>query len=236
MTEKTCAIILARGGSKGIPGKNTVDINGWPMFMWSVLAALEDDVCDSVIVSSDSSDILKICSDFNDKRVYPLPRPSCFAGDKSPSELSILHAIKTCAIKEEEKIVFLQPTSIFRYGDLIKKCIQEVRSGVSAFTAFPHTPLFWTKYSGNHALKQFSSRKMRQEYAEEELAWHDCGNVYSFISGDFYITADRHVGNCKIIPVDKIQSLQIDEPIDLELCRKLIENENINTWMKKIAK
>jgi CMP-N,N'-diacetyllegionaminic acid synthase len=233
---KKYAIILARGGSKGIPLKNMVDFNNLPLFMWSVLAALEDDICDQVIVSSDSADILKESDKLRDSRVISLPRPSCYAGDLAPSELAILHALSTLSIDDDACITFLQPTSPFRYGNIIKKCIDEVRSGYSSFTALSDTPLFWNKDTEGYGVPKFSERKMRQSYSDQELYWHDCGNVYSFNAGDFKKHGNRHVGSCKIIEVDKFQSLQIDDHDDLLLCRKLIENENIFTWMKKIAK
>lgn len=233
---KKYAIILARGGSKGIPLKNMVEFNGLPLFLWSVLAALEDEACDEVIVSSDNSSILKECEILKDKRVISLPRPNCYSGDLSPSELSISHFLSTLSIDDNAKIVFLQPTSPFRYESLIKKCMDKVNPGSSSFTAVSHTPLFWHKDIDDYAYPKFTERKMRQLYSGQELCWHDCGNVYSFMAGDFRTSHNRHTGKCHIVEADKFQSLQIDDYEDLSICRKLIENENINKWMKKIAK
>ena len=54
------AIIPARGGSKGIPGKNLVDLGGNPLIHYSIKHAKESKFCDRVIVSSDSDEINKI--------------------------------------------------------------------------------------------------------------------------------------------------------------------------------
>lgn len=233
---KNCAIILARGGSKGIHNKNILEFNGYPLVLWSVMAALEDDVCDRVVVSSDSNRILEICSSVKDARIDLVVRPDCLSGDNSSSDQAILHAIDFCNIKSEERVVFLQPTSPFRYNNLIEKCINKTKTGFSCFSASKHTPLFWEKNDSSFASKKFNARKMRQLYSDQEMYWHDCGNVYSFMAGDFRLSADRHSGQPAIVEADKIQSLQIDDIDDLFICRKLIEKENINIWMKKIVK
>ena len=77
---------------------------------------------------------------------------------------------------------------------------------------------------------------MRQEYSDEELFWHDCGNVYAFTVGDFDRDKNRHCGNSHAIKVDSMNALQIDSKLDLEMCRKVAQTEVINSWMSKVAK
>lgn len=229
------AIILARGGSKGVPGKNWIDFGGVPLIKWSIFAALEDDICNKVIISSDSKQIKAICEDMKDKRVSFLPRPSCYCTDNSPSEMSISHAISTLNIEEGAKICFLQPTSPFRHGNLIEKSINSISEGQSSFTAFKHTPLFWKETDNSFFSPQYSQRKMRQDFSKKDFMWHDCGNVYSFYAGDFKKCFDRHAGKVKVVECDIVQSMQIDNYSDLELCRKSIDIEAVKKWFKKIA-
>ena len=68
------AIIPARGGSKGIPGKNIKNIAGKPLIVWSIEHALQSESIDRVIVSTDSEEIAKIAKDFGAE--VPFLRPS----------------------------------------------------------------------------------------------------------------------------------------------------------------
>ena len=60
--KKIIGMILARGGSKGLPGKNIVNLNGQPLIAWTIIAALESKVFDKVVVSSDDNQILALVS------------------------------------------------------------------------------------------------------------------------------------------------------------------------------
>lgn len=235
MIKSKIAIILARRDSKGIPGKNWIDMGGIPLIKWSILAALEDDVCDCVVVSTDSNEIKQICESMNDKRIICLSRPKCYCTDSSPSELSLLHACSTLTLPDDCKICFLQPTSPFRYGEVIKNCLNLLTKGNSVFTAFKHTPLFWKKDESNNAIPQYSERKMRQDFSSEEFLWHDCGNAYAFYKDDFCRHGNRHFGSCSIVECDAVQSMQIDNFNDLDICRKVIELDSVKKWYTKIA-
>ena len=64
MSDKITAIILARGGSKGIPNKNILDFLGKPLVAWSVIQAKITKEIDDVYISSDSDEILKIAESY----------------------------------------------------------------------------------------------------------------------------------------------------------------------------
>ena len=63
--KKCCAIIPARGGSKGIPGKNIKLLNGKPLLQYTVESLLEAACFDQIIVTSDSHEILSVAADLN---------------------------------------------------------------------------------------------------------------------------------------------------------------------------
>jgi N-acylneuraminate cytidylyltransferase len=236
MIKNNSAIILARAGSKGIPGKNWIDFSGFPLICWSIFAALENDCCETVIVSSDSREIRDICNSMNDKRIIFLPRPENISGDKSPSELAISHALSVVQHSDDCRIAFLQPTSPFRHGNIISKCFDAISRGESSFTVTGNTPLFWSLNDRGFLSKNYASRKMRQEYNDNEIMWHDCGNAYCFHAGDFALKADRHFGECRGIKADYLHALQIDSNLDLELCRKVNQIGVVCEWMSSVAK
>lgn len=233
------AVILARAGSKGVPGKNWMDFCGMPLVKWSIMAALEKETCDHVLVSSDSREIMDICNVMQDSRVSFVARPSCFCTDNCSSELAISHALSVyrsvLKFNDNCKVCFLQPTSPFRYGNIIQKCFDCIGCGESAFTAIKHTPLFWQVDKSSYAYPQYKDRKMRQEYGADEFMWHDCGNVYTFYAEDFFVKASRHQAKSRIVECDMIQSLQIDSHMDLDVCRKISEIEVVKKWMYQIA-
>ena len=109
---KTVAIIPARGGSKGIPKKNLVNVCGKPLIAWSIEQALQSDSIDSVWVTSDDPEILSTAKSFG---ANPITRPEEISGDLASSESAWIHAIKEIDPNSTDKlIVGMQPTSLLR--------------------------------------------------------------------------------------------------------------------------
>ena len=81
--KKILAIIPARGGSKGLPGKNIKPLCGKPLIGWSIEQAQASEYIDEIFVSTDSSEIAAVAESFGVK--VPFLRPSELATDTSPS-------------------------------------------------------------------------------------------------------------------------------------------------------
>ena len=94
---KTIAIIMARGGSKGLPRKNVRLLNGKPLIAYSIEDAINSGVCDTVLVTSEDDEINKVSKEYG--ATVSFKRPSDLAGDSVPPEPVIQHALK-----EHEKI------------------------------------------------------------------------------------------------------------------------------------
>ena len=146
---KTIAIIMARGGSKGLRGKNVKFLNGKPLIAYSIEDAINSGVCDTVLVTSDDDEIIKISKEFG--ATVSFKRPAKLALDDVPPEPVIQHALK-----EHEKItnskfdivVYLQPTDIFRPKNVIKDCVEKLASSPkldTVFSAFKTHKHFWKK-------------------------------------------------------------------------------------------
>lgn len=109
------AIIPARGGSKGIPQKNIIDIGGFPLLAYSIAAAKLAKKIDRVIVSTDSEKIAEIAKKYGAET--PFLRPKKFATDKSPDIDFIKHALEWFAENESripDFLVHLRPTTPLR--------------------------------------------------------------------------------------------------------------------------
>lgn len=107
------SIIPARGGSKGLPRKNIIDLAGKPLIAWTIEASLNSKYITKTIVSSDNDEILNISEQYN---ADILKRPNELALDTTASEPVVRDVIET--LKKENKefdyLVLLQPTSPLR--------------------------------------------------------------------------------------------------------------------------
>jgi CMP-N,N'-diacetyllegionaminic acid synthase len=121
-------IITARGGSKGLPGKNIIPVLGKPLIVYTIEAALKSELITKTIVSSDDDEILNV-SESNG--AVPLKRPLEFAHDTSSSEDSIVHALAALKSEGEEFDIFilLQPTSPLRDSDDIDSALSLMLDG-----------------------------------------------------------------------------------------------------------
>lgn len=91
--DRATAIILARAGSKGVPGKNTAPVAGRPCIAWTIEAAQRSARVDRVLVSSDDRDALRIATSMNAEAVE---RPADLAGDAARVDDAARHAAEPC--------------------------------------------------------------------------------------------------------------------------------------------
>lgn len=118
--ERKClAVITARGGSKGLPGKNIKVLLGKPLIAWTIEKALESKCIDRVVVSTDSDEIASVARKYGAE--VPFMRPVELSGDNIGSFDVVAHAIEYLAKNGDEYdyVVLLEPTSPMRKkGDL----------------------------------------------------------------------------------------------------------------------
>ncbi len=110
MNRDTLAIVTARGGSKGLPGKNLRPLGGRPLLAWSVEAGLGSGRVTRVVVTSDDDAILACAAACG---AIPLRRPEALARDDTPSAPVVAHALETLGA-HEAVVLLLQPTSPLR--------------------------------------------------------------------------------------------------------------------------
>ncbi len=109
--EAITAIVPARGGSKGLPGKNMLELLGEPLTRRAAGLALASPHADRVIVSSDAQDILACVRDLDG--VEAIERPAALSRDETRTLDVVVHLIETADI-ERGWILLLQPTSPLR--------------------------------------------------------------------------------------------------------------------------
>ncbi len=108
--QRVLAVIPARGGSKGVPGKNIRRVQNRPLLAWTVEAALESRAIDRVVLSSDDEEIMAVARALGCE--VPFRRPADLATDTATSIDVVLHALD--ALPGFDVVVLLQPTSPLR--------------------------------------------------------------------------------------------------------------------------
>lgn len=119
------AIIPARGGSKGLSGKNIKPLNGKPLIAYTVEAAKKARGVDRVVVSTDDLEIAKVAEQFGAE--IPFLRPSSLAGDDSSAIDVYLHSVSVLMNQtgeSVEKFMVLLPTAPLRDSEDIEKALE----------------------------------------------------------------------------------------------------------------
>ena len=219
---RVLAVIPARGGSKGIPRKNLVDLGGMPLIGWTIEAARESHFIDRFILSSEDAEIIDVARKLGCE--VPFVRPTALAADEESGVSTVAHAVSV--IEDFDYVVLLQPTSPLRSAADIDSCISLCveQNANSCVTFAPLTkPLEWLfrMDDGIHPTPVFEvdSLGRRQDW---KTAYHPNGAVYVAKvpwlreQGSFYGS-----GMCAfVMPPER--SLDVDTPYDLELARHII--------------
>jgi len=127
------AIIPARGGSKGIFKKNIINLAGFPLIAYSIIAAKLSKIISRIIISTDSDEIAEIAKYYGAE--VPFLRPAEFATDTSGDYEVFKHAIEWLKENENyepEYIVHLRPTTPLRDSVLIDNAIEKIMKNEEA--------------------------------------------------------------------------------------------------------
>jgi CMP-N,N'-diacetyllegionaminic acid synthase len=215
------AIVPARGGSKRLPNKNILDLAGKPMIAWTIEAAKASKYIDTVVVTSDSSKILKIA---NKLSVNTLERPKILASDTASTFDVIQHAVDHLK-KHFDYMVLLQPTSPLRsekhIDEAIEFLIMKNADAVISVCKTSHTPKWSNTLPKNGSLENFLKSELVNKRSQ------DYDNFYS-LNGAIYICKVESLLKDKSLflrenifayIMDRRSSVDVDESIDLDLCR-----------------
>ena len=216
-------ICLARGGSKGIPGKNIKMFCGKPLISYTIEAALASSEIVDIFVSSDSAKILSVSSKFGAK---PLERPKGLATDEATSDEAIwYHFNQLYEEKKYDAIILLQPTSPLRTSKDIDSAIEifkEYKNNVFSVSELEISPLRSYFISENllHPIIETENASRRQD---ERKAYVANGAIYIFDSKEFLKT--KQISRKNIVPyvMEKRNGIDIDNIIDFQLAELIMK-------------
>ena len=222
------AIIPARGGSKGIPGKNLGIVAGKPLVAHAIEAALGSSVVNRVVVSTDDRKIAEVSKKFGADVVM---RPVQISGDTSSSESALLQVLERLRSEEgyqPDLLVFLQCTSPLTEPSHIDGTIDKLLSDKAdcAFTATPFFHFIWERSPEGVAAginHDPTTRPMRQARTGQFL---ENGAVYVMRTDGFLKNRHRFFGRTVLFELSSDSSLEIDEPRDLRVADLILEERN----------
>ncbi|MEP7164109.1 MAG: acylneuraminate cytidylyltransferase family protein [Ferruginibacter sp.] len=224
---KVIAIIPARGGSKGVPGKNKKLIDGMPLVSYTIEAAMQSKLLSQTWVSSDDPAIINIARQFTGIQIHE--RDASLATDQSPVTDTVKEIIKQTGC---DAIMLLQPTAPIRTGENIDAAINllqvsiETNSVISVVAMNDIHParMYWRKDGILNAVLPEFEQARRQDIPP---AYYRNGSIYLVRRNAF---EEHHSVMVKptvpyIMPLDWL--LNIDEPRDM-----LIADALIPAWKK----
>ncbi len=221
------AVIIARGGSKRIPGKNIKVFSGKPMLAWPILAAKSAAVFDRIIVSTDSPEIASVAKEWGAE--VPFMRPAELSDDYTPTAPVFLHALHALSVEGPriEYACCLYPTAPFLLPEHLRQGLKELLgtkapSAVSVTTFdFPILRGFKRCEDGSLAFNWPEYEYTRSQDLPE--FYHDAGQFYwvktlrFFESEHLIMPGTRPV----LLPRKRVQDL--DTPEDWEVAELMAQ-------------
>ena len=230
MTESSpsvLAVVPARGGSKGVPGKNVATVGGVPLVARAVRACAAAHRVTGVIVSTDDPVIAEVARSAGAEVVL---RPAAIAGDTASSEAAVLHAMdahEAMSGAAADVVVLVQCTSPFITGEEIDGVVAAVteEGADTAHTVAPFHGFVWredgsaTGTAGAYGVNHDKSGRPRRQDRPQDLL--ETGAAYAMRADGFRAAGHRFFGRTALVWTDPARVLEIDEPADLERARAL---------------
>ena len=221
---KFVAIILARGGSKGIPKKNIIQFCGKPLIAWSIEQCIAGGIKD-VYVSSDSEEILSI------GRIYGaigIRRPDNISSDEASSEMGLMHSLEY--IEKEtgpvDWVLAPQVTSPIRESEDISKIVKLAQNSDfdSLLSVVKIEDFFiWKETEGSSYESINYDYKNRLRRQDIEKTFHENGSIYLFKPKILRNLKNRLGGEISIYQMDRHKMFQIDNFEDLKMCEIIMK-------------
>jgi CMP-N,N'-diacetyllegionaminic acid synthase len=227
--KKIISIIPARGGSKGLPGKNIKPLLNKPLIGWTIEQARTSKYIDEIFVTTDSHEIADIAKQFGID--VPFLRPKELASDTSSSMDVVEHVIKYYETNNKffDYIILLEPTSPLRKKNDIDSAIeivienQEADGIVSVGEVHLEHPMIIKKINNSNRLEPyiFDTQKIYQRQ-QADKAYFPYGVIYMIKTSIFNVKKAFYTDN--IIPyfIERWQNYEIDDQIDFEVIQNLI--------------
>ncbi len=218
------AVIPARGGSQRIPLKNLSRVGGHPLIAHTIVAARRATLISDVYVSTDSEEIAEVAARYGAKIIE---RPAELATATTPTEPALLHAIETIEAQEgpSDLVVLLQATSPLRRDFRIDQAIalaieQRCDSVVSVTPVIDYYFLGQIDANANYSVSYNPKHRLRTQ--DIPPRYRENGAIYVMTRDLIMTEGCRMGGDMRALIMDRNESIDIDDTLDLRLCNLLL--------------
>ena len=223
---RTFAFIFARGGSKGVPGKNIKEICGKPLIAYSIEIAKKIESIDKIFVSTEDDAIANVAKEFGADIII---RPHNLTQDDSPEWLAWQHAVNWLEEKGESFDIFisLPSTSPLRNKNDITQCLaslNEKTDMVVGITEASRSPWFnMVQQDEDGFLKVLMGNEESYIRRQDTPAIFDMTTV-AYVSRPKFIANFTGIfdGNVKGVEIPAERALDIDTELDFEFAEYLM--------------
>lgn len=225
---RVLAVLAGRGGSKGLPRKNVLDLGGKPLVAWSVEAAQQSRLLDRCVVSTDGEEIARAARAAGGD--VPFMRPAELATDTA-SIIDVMIDVMDRLPESYDIIVLLQATSPFRTGQDIDDCISMlVEKGAETcvtFTEMVKPPSFAVHISDDQRMQPLEGSALLKRRQETAQHYMPNGAVYA-VWTDFLCREHRvYSEDTAAVVMPHERAIDIDTALDLEIARGLLTRPGI---------
>lgn len=216
------AVVPARGGSKGIEGKNKEIVDGRPLVSRAVDSAMHSGIVDRVYVSSDDPEILALGTGCG---AIEHSRPAYASTDDASTEAVIDSFLQWVGEEPPDFLVLIQPTNPFVTAMDIDNCLELLVNDPkldATFTARSFHGFLWKNHNGEWAGVNHNNlvqRLRRQDKVTEEVL--EDGGVYALRTSAFSVTGNRFGKKAMPVLSSSPWAPEVDTYTDLEVCRRL---------------
>lgn len=216
---RVIAVIPARGGSKGIAGKNLREVGGVPIVSRAVLTAGSSSMIDTVVVSTDDKQIADVAATVG---AEIMARPARLSTDTASSELALLNTLERVG-SVPEVLVFLQATSPFvRVSDLDIAIRRVLDDECDVVFAAVRTHAFMWEPGQAGVVGVNHDHRHRQRRQDRSPQYQETGAFYVMRTAGFLEARYRFFGRIGVELTDPRFSIEIDDETDLDLANALV--------------
>lgn len=226
------AIIPARGGSKGLSGKNIREICGKPLIAWTIEKARKSKYLDMILVTTDSPEIASISRQFGAD--VPFLRPAELATDQASTYDAIRHALgylKENQGGEFDYIVLLEPTSPLREDDDIDRMLEQIISREQDFDSIisvgevSEHPSIMKRLVGPR-LEPFCGELVQTTRRQDNYpAYFPYGVAYIAKTGALLTENTFYTARCTYFSIKRYQNYEIDDIYDFLCTESIMKQE-----------
>jgi N-acylneuraminate cytidylyltransferase/CMP-N,N'-diacetyllegionaminic acid synthase len=229
--KKVLAIIPARGGSKGLPGKNIKELCGKPLIAWSIEQAKSCSDIDRIIVSTDDEEIAETAKKYGAE--VPFMRPAELANDTASTIDVIFHAINWFKEHEDcrsEYILLLQPTSPLRSSEDINGAIQMLKEknarAVVSVCETDHHPWWSNTLPEDDSMKDFLRPEILNKHRQDLPVFCRLNGAIYLAETDYLSEQNSFFGSDTFAhKMPQSRSVDIDSDLDFKLAVLLLEEQ-----------